>query len=277
MILTSTRVCRILACAAALGQGIALAGPISQSHNDEVTMTRRDGTGFAKGIWLRIMPLGASITYGLTSSDGNGYRKYLRDMIVDYGNDVNMVGSRRNGTMEDNDVEGWPGYIIDTVHTKANTAVPKYKPNLVLINVGTNDCSGNIDLANAGDRNLIVSSLLDDVFKGSPRATVILSTLLVRSDAEKQKCVLDLNSQFKSVAATQRANGRRLVVVDMQPPNGPTTAELVDGTHPTEAGYAKMATIWFNGIKQADKEGFLLTKEAIAGNPNGVPDRGVYG
>ncbi|KAF2964585.1 hypothetical protein GQX73_g9001 [Xylaria multiplex] len=295
MILTTTRICRILACVAALGQsmgssssspsnsrkedlltsvspaGVALAGPISQ--NDEVTVTRR-GTGFANGIWLRIMPLGASITYGLTSSDGNGYRKYLRDMIVNYGNDVNMVGSRRNGTMEDNDVEGWPGYVIDQVHTKATTAVPKYKPNLVLINVGTNDCSGNIDLANAGDR---MSGLLDEIFKGSPRATVILSTLLVRSDAEKQKCVLNVNSQFKSVAATQKANGRRIVVVDMQPPDGPTTAELVDGTHPTEAGYAKMATIWFNGIKQADKEGLLLTKEAIVGNPNGVPDRGVYG
>jgi hypothetical protein len=71
------------------------------------------------------MPLGASITYGLKSSDGNGYRKYLRDRIVAYGNDVNMVGSRRNGTMEDNDVEGWPGYIIDQVHDAAVTAVPK--------------------------------------------------------------------------------------------------------------------------------------------------------
>jgi len=73
------------------------------------------------------MPLGASITYGLKSSDGNGYRKHLRDQIVAYGNDVNMVGSRRNGTMEDNDVEGWPGYIIEQVHDAALTAVPKVR------------------------------------------------------------------------------------------------------------------------------------------------------
>ncbi|KAI0870242.1 carbohydrate esterase family 3 protein [Hypoxylon argillaceum] len=225
-------------------------------------------------MWLRILPLGASITYGYTSNDGNGYRKFLRDMIVDYGNPVNMVGSRRNGTMEDNDVEGWPGDIIDQVHAKAKVALPKYKPNLVLINAGTNDCSGNVDLANAGKR---MSSMLDDVYTGSPRATVILSTLLVRSNASNQTCVLNVNSQFKTVAAAQRAKGRRLVLVDMQPPAGPTTAQLVDGTHPTEAGYAKMATIWFNGIKAADTAGFLLTKEAIPGNPDGVPDRGIYG
>ncbi|KAJ3552332.1 hypothetical protein NPX13_g11142 [Xylaria arbuscula] len=272
MFLSTIRVCRILLCAAALMQGIAVAAPIQR--DDDQLITRRSKAGFAKGIWLRIMPLGASITYGLTSGDGNGYREFLRDKIVDYGNPVNMVGSRRNGTMEDNDVEGWPGYIISQVQTKANTAVPKYKPNVVLINVGTNDCSGNVDLANAGKR---MSALLDDVYKGSPRATIILSTLLVRWDEDKQECVEDLNSQFKTVAAAQRANGRRLVLVDMQPPAGPTTDELVDGTHPTEAGYAKMANIWFAGIKEADSAGFLLTKEAIAGNPNGVPDRGVYG
>ncbi|KAK5628703.1 hypothetical protein RRF57_004418 [Xylaria bambusicola] len=253
-------------------QGISIAAPIQQ--NDDLLTPRGTSPGFAKGIWLRIMPLGASITYGLTSHDGNGYREFLRDQIVEYGNPVNMVGSRRNGTMEDNDVEGWPGYVISQVRTKAQTAVPKYKPNVVLINVGTNDCSGNIDLANAGNR---MSALLDDVYKGSPRATIILSTLLVRSDEEKQECVEDVNNQFKSVAAAQRANGRRLVLVDMQPPDGPTTAELVDGIHPNEVGYAKMADIWFDGIKEADKAGFLQTKEAIAGNPDGVPDRGVYG
>jgi hypothetical protein len=33
----------------------------------------------AKDFYLRIMPLGASITYGWDSTDVNGYRKHLRD------------------------------------------------------------------------------------------------------------------------------------------------------------------------------------------------------
>jgi hypothetical protein len=48
------------------------------------------------------MPLGASITYGVGSTDGNGYRKYVRDHLVRAGYDVTMVGSRRAGTMENN-------------------------------------------------------------------------------------------------------------------------------------------------------------------------------
>ncbi|KAI2640176.1 carbohydrate esterase family 3 protein [Xylaria nigripes] len=263
--------CQALAYAAVLTQGLVFASPIAAKDDNQLS---RRADGFANGLWLRIMPLGASITYGLKSSDGNGYRKYLRDMIVDNGNDVNMVGSRRNGTMEDNDVEGWPGYVINQVHTKAIAASSKYKPNVVLINAGTNDCSGNIDVSKAGDR---MSSLLDDVYKGSPRATIILSTLLVRSEEKVQTCVLDVNKQFKNVADVQKAKGRRIVLADMQPPAGPTTDELVDGTHPTDEGYAKMAAIWFDGIAAADEAGFLQPKEAIPGNPDGVPDRGVYG
>jgi len=121
-----------------------------------------------------------------------------------------------------------------------------------------------------------VSSLIDDLYKGSKDVTVILSTLLARGDTSAQNCVMDVNKQYRSIASSQRAKGRRLVVVDMQPPEGPTTSELVDGTHPTDAGYAKMATIWFDGILQADKEGLLRPKEAIPGNPDGVPDRGTY-
>ncbi|KAI3322320.1 carbohydrate esterase family 3 protein [Xylariaceae sp. AK1471] len=271
MFLTLSHFLCVSACAVSLTHGLAIE---RHTHQNDDSLDARDGAGFAKGIWLRIMPLGASITYGLLSTTGNGYRGPLRNQIVAYGNDVNMAGSRRNGTMEDNDVEGWPGDIIDQVHTKANAAVPKYKPNLILVNAGTNDCGGNVDIANAGKR---MSSLLDDLYKYEPSVTVILSTLLVRSDATVQKCIVNLNNQFKSVAAAQKAKGRRLVIVDMQPPAGPTVSQLVDGIHPNDAGYAKMATIWFNGIKEADKAGFLQPKEAIAGNADGVPDRGVYG
>jgi hypothetical protein len=48
------------------------------------------------------MPLGASITVGYRSSDGNGYRKWLREQLRYEGWDVDMVGGLVNGTMKDN-------------------------------------------------------------------------------------------------------------------------------------------------------------------------------
>lgn len=108
----------------------------------------------AKDFYLRIMPLGASITQGVRSSDENGYRKLLRQQLRWKGWKVNMVGTKNNGDMADNvrrlplndvvdadvskDNEGHPGWIISQVHDEwSKSAVNGLKPNLVLINAGT--------------------------------------------------------------------------------------------------------------------------------------------
>lgn len=51
---------------------------------------------------LRVLPLGASITLGYKSTDGNGYRDWIRRQLRYEGWPVEMVGSRRMGTMRDN-------------------------------------------------------------------------------------------------------------------------------------------------------------------------------
>jgi hypothetical protein len=57
----------------------------------------------AKDFFLRVMPLGASITEGVGSekSGHNGYRKLLRSQLRWKGWNVNMVGSKQDGTMAD--------------------------------------------------------------------------------------------------------------------------------------------------------------------------------
>lgn len=55
----------------------------------------------AKDFYLRILPLGASITQGVRSSDENGYRKLLRQQLRWKGWKVNMVGTKNNGNMAD--------------------------------------------------------------------------------------------------------------------------------------------------------------------------------
>ena len=51
---------------------------------------------------LRVLPLGASITWGVNSATGNGYRKPLKDQLQSHGWEVDMVGSQKHGTMKDN-------------------------------------------------------------------------------------------------------------------------------------------------------------------------------
>jgi lysophospholipase L1-like esterase len=219
------------------------------------------------------MPLGASITYGMGSSDNNGYRAELRSMLLStttnlpHAVSVNMVGSRRNGAMIDNDVEGWSGYRIDQVHAVAKASVPAWKPNLVLVNAGTNDAAQNHDVPHAGER---MEQMLADVWALSPRATVLLSTLLLNTNEDTERNVVEINEQYAKLVEKLREEGRRIVLVDMHGPEGPLAEDLPDNTHPSNEGYRKMARLWYKGIEEASNMGFIQPPEAV----DGLPDDG---
>ncbi|KAJ0140678.1 hypothetical protein CTA2_1653 [Colletotrichum tanaceti] len=208
------------------------------------------------------MPLGASITHGQASSDGNGYRAALRDLLVADGNAVDMVGSHPNGTMRDNENEGWPGFRIDEVLEKARVSVPATLPNLVLVNAGTNDCVQARDPDRAGARML---GMLDLVWAASGRATVALSTLLPHGNDTTEACVLGVNGQLRALVAEQQALSRKIVLADMHAGDGrgPLRSDLVDGVHPSDAGYVKMANVWFASIKDAASRGWLESPQPL--------------
>lgn len=200
------------------------------------------------------MPLGASITHGYLSSDGNGYREVLRNQIIEYGNDVDMVGGNPEGTMEDNQNEGWPGYIIDEVRGKVEGSGPADRPNVYLINAGTNDCVRSIDIDNAGAR---METMINELYEFGSEATVVLSTLLVNGDSNAEANVLIVNEQLKQLVSDHQAAGHPIVLVDFHGDDGLTLDDIQDGTHPTDEGYAKMAPFWFNALLDAESRGFL--------------------
>lgn len=213
------------------------------------------------------MPLGASITFGYLSTDGNGYRHTLRTSLTRRGNAVNMVGSRQNGTMDDNDVEGWPGLRIEQVLAKADLSVPTLKPNVVLINVGTNDCLQNFNISGAGDR---MNTLISDVQAMSPRAAFILSTLIINADTDVDARVETVNAAFRTLVADLQSAGFPIVLAEMHGDNGPQLDEMADQTHPDDKGYAKMGTIFDAAMEDLSDRGFIQAAE-----DNGLPIDGA--
>lgn len=207
------------------------------------------------GISLRIMPLGASITWGQGSTDGNGYREKLKVLLTGDGNAVDYVGSQTSGNMSNNQNEGFPGAVINQVFAHAKTDVPRYLPNLFLVNAGTNDCIQNLNVSTAQDRLL---SMTEFLLRASPLSTVILSTLIVNADNATEANVEIVNANYKTMVEQQQALKKKIILVDMHGPDGPQLSDLVsDGTHPDDAGYEKMALLWFRGIKNAASRGWL--------------------
>ncbi|CAG8902788.1 unnamed protein product [Penicillium egyptiacum] len=203
---------------------------------------------------LRIMPLGGSVTYGSESTDGNGYRRILQELLMSDGHMVEMVGSRKAGSMENNDNEGWRGFRIDQITNKAKASVPRFLPNLFTVNAGSNDCVQHFEIETTGKR---LSDMLEYLWMASSGSTIVLSTLLPNLDGKIDSRVLRANEQFREMAKAKAAQGRKIVIVDMRGPDGPQISDLADGTHPNDVGYAKMATIWRRGIHEAVHKDFI--------------------
>lgn len=190
---------------------------------------------------IKIMPLGASITYGTRSRDGNGYRQMLRQRLIAAGFKVDFVGSRRAGTMADPQNEGHPGYRIDQVAAGTNRWMAAAKPDVVLINVGTNDTIQNHDLTTAPAR---LHLLIDQIIADRPGALVLVSTLVPSPVPLRDQRVVAFNAALPGVVAAERTAGRHVYLVDLY--GALTTADISnDKIHPTEAGYAKIAERWF--------------------------------
>ncbi|ETS79802.1 hypothetical protein PFICI_07331 [Pestalotiopsis fici W106-1] len=217
---------------------------------------------------LRILNLGASIVYGVGSSTGNGYRSFLRDQLRSTGWNVNMVGSKRNGDMKDNDVEANPGDTVDQVATASRNSMA-YQPNVVLIQAGSNDCAQNIDTGNAGVR---MRKLIEQIFAtpGLEKTTIILGTLIPNFDNNIRYCEDDsnapgggVNAQYRALASALRVEGKKVVLAEMNPVaphpgNGWITRDdMSDNTHPNDAGFKKMAYVYWSAIEVAKNEGKL--------------------
>ncbi|KAJ5210172.1 Lipase GDSL [Penicillium cf. griseofulvum] len=215
------------------------------SDSDVSAIQARDTKPFP----LRILPLGASITMGYKSKDGNGYRKWLREQLRYAGWEVDMIGTMKNGTMHDNDHDGHNGWRIDQIADHAKKVIPQ-QPNLILLNAGTNDALQNYKVDTAGER---MDSLLTYLFNAIPNTTIILSTLTFNGKAPE--LATDISMQYLELAAKRRAQNDRLVVADMS--TFIQWDQLVDKIHPTAAGYKEMASVWWAAIQDAEKEGFL--------------------
>lgn len=70
--------------------------------SEKTTLSSLEPRTSSKPFALRTLPLGASITWGYRSPDGNGYREFLRNNMTAAGWEVNMIGSLRHGSMSDN-------------------------------------------------------------------------------------------------------------------------------------------------------------------------------
>jgi lysophospholipase L1-like esterase len=196
----------------------------------------------------KILPLGDSITDGLTTPGGYRIELFRKARVANQH--ITFVGSRMNGPTTVDGVsfppnhEGHLGFTIDQVASLVPTPALLSTPNIVLLMAGTNDVRQIANLAMAPQR---LGVLMDKIFNANPSSLVVVAQLTPLTAAGSEILIRNYNAALPGVVQTRVAAGRHAIVVDMF--TGFPTSDLeADGVHPTPAGYALMAAVWYAAI-----------------------------
>ena len=114
-------------------------------------------------------------------------------------------------------------------------------PHIVLLHLGTNDINQNI-ASGAPDR---LGSLIDQIVATLPAALVVVAKII--PEPSQASGISTYNAALPGVAQARANAGKHVILVDQF--TGFPTSELGDGVHPNQAGYARMAGVWYEAIK----------------------------
>ena len=263
----------------------------------------------------KIMSIGDSITDGY-GVDGS-YRKFLYNGLAEKGIKVDMVGSKGgNMTAEytdektgksfkyDNDNTGYSGYAIQEysgrsgiLETLKSTDCLSEKPDIVILQIGTNDIIDNHELDKAGER---LKGLIGYILENIPSDSALFVTTVPDVDpnrsgvydwfgnyrhsadwqtqyddntAEKNihKAVEKYNSDVQSVVEAIAKTDSRVHFADVNSAVTSVKEQLGDGVHPNNDGYKAMGEYWTNVISAyiSGEDIPTPTEKLVMGDMNG--------
>jgi lysophospholipase L1-like esterase len=223
-------------------------------------------TGFAPcpvGAPCRIMPLGDSLTFGVGSATGAGYRVPLFRSTLAAKQSIVFVGSNSNGPATVDGVpfpgahEGYRGYAIDPgggregLSPLVERALTAHPPHVVLLLAGTNDVGATIiDPPRAPDR---LGALVDRIVAAAPAALVVVAQIPPSMDDATNKRIETFNAALPAVIAARAAAGKHVLLIDAYAALASRadykTSLMFNQFHPNDAGYALIAARWYEAVR----------------------------
>jgi lysophospholipase L1-like esterase len=194
---------------------------------------------------LRVMALGDSITEGTQVNPS--YRPFLWEMLKSSGGGVDFVGSRRTasptGRLADDfdpDHEGHWGWHVEQVLVRIEEWAARFRPDIVLMHLGTND------IGTGGDPGETVEEMRRVILalrKVKPGVTVLLARIIPVAHPGAVRRIADFNDRLAALALSLHSASAPVVIVDHFEGFDPRR-DTYDGVHPNTGGAEKMARRW---------------------------------
>lgn len=139
------------------------------------------------------------------------------------------------------------------------------------MHAGTNDLNQGppVDPDHAPDR---LGKLIDNLISfGTKDSLILVAQIIGASNGQTQSLIQKYNEAIPAVVE-KRAATHKVAVVDFR--NALQPSDYADGLHPNDAGYKKMADVWFKAIQDAANKGWIKAPEGpppdLTG-PTGLP------
>ncbi len=216
----------------------------------------------------KIMPLGDSITWDWhyndyrTDAERSGYRSHLWWKLSNIDYKTDFVGSRKNGGAVspnfDGDNEGYAGWTSYQIAENIYHFIEMNPPDIILLHIGTNDSLYYPSTSTAG-----VESILDEIDRFERNKKIHIKVILARiillpSDSA---WMTQFNDSIEAMAHNRISDGDDIVIVDMEQGAGLNySKDLIDGIHPTNCGYEKMANVWYGALTGLKSPGLKFCK-----------------
>ncbi len=199
---------------------------------------------------LRVMPLGDSITYGVSTP--GGYRLPLYVALTNQGFNIDLVGTATGnsapGLGDEINHQGHSGWRISAASQGLYENILSWlaqidDPDVVLLHVGTND-TNDPDFEHAIDE---LDALILRIAEARPYAHIVATTLMKRGTDDTEPKYIAITNYFNPYVLgrvqAHQAAGRRVHFLDMHAHL--ERSDMYDNLHPSADGYAKMAAAWF--------------------------------
>ncbi len=194
-------------------------------------------------------------------SSGGGYRVPLFRLAARQGKKITFVGRNTNGPSRVDGVafpgshEGYSGYTIDDSQGRAGItrlvpgALLASRPHVVLLMIGTNDVGIDHELQGAPRR---LAALVDLITRDVPGALLVVAQIVPSQDDAFNARARAYNTAIAELVSDRARLGKHVILADMYSafvahPNYRTSL-LVDMVHPSDAGYAEMAKVWYGAM-----------------------------
>lgn len=174
------------------------------------------------------------------------------------GNDVDFIGAISEGDNNpDNQHEGYGGKMIAEIEgfVKRDQILP-WNPNVILLMAGTNDIwhpPDDVPRSEAPDR---LASFIDYILCQNGDAVLFVAAILQMNTGDAS--IEAYNEQYvkaiPDIVETRYKQGYKIRMVNFFDIVTTDYLRSDDGIHPTDAGYSKLADVWYSAINNIPKE-----------------------